>query len=376
MRTTPVLRSLAFGMLVLLVAAVAGLSGCSGDKDAKEETPINRIPTDRWVVRVDGHEISGAWLRNWCVTQIRQLESSGPVTVDQCDMIRSGRELLTKLVLVALEAERRGVTVSDEEIQEKLAEEMSRFPSTETWLKVLNESGLTREDRKEQLRLESLFFHYQDEIVAPEVLANEANDKVTREFYDKFREKAFSQPRSLHLRHILRASPRDAPEEERQREKALLVSARDRAVAGESFADIAKEISTDSTALKGGDIGWIDETLPILPDFKATLLELEEGQVSGVFEGPHGFHLFKAVEVKKAGIQPYEDVKDAIQKRIFSEAIKRRMGRQSLELREQFISSKKLEFFNLVPSTGCVMTPKEEEQVEELKAAEHSGESE
>ncbi len=361
--------SLAFALLIVCLAF--GLAACGGGEEEQESiSPINKIPTHHWIARIDGHEISGAWLRNWAVTEVHRFESSGlPMNLDECSMIREGRELLTKLVIVALEAERRGITVSDEEVSKALSKEMSRFPSTEMWLKVLKESGLTREDRKEQIRLEALFFRYQNEVVGPEVYRDEANDEQVRAFYDTYREEVFSRPRRVHLRHIQRSAARDAPESERQHEREILSKARERALGGASFEELAKELSTDASALKGGDIGWLDESVPVLPEFKKALLELEAGGISPVLDGPQGFHLFQAVEVKPAGILPYEEVKEEVRKRLFSEAIKRRMGRHALELREQLIAAKKIEFFNLIPFTGCAMTPKEAQQIEELEKA-------
>ncbi|MDQ7088548.1 MAG: peptidylprolyl isomerase [Acidobacteriota bacterium] len=173
-----------------------------------------------------------------------------------------------------------------EEIQEKLAEEMSRFPSTEAWLESLRNSGLSREERKEEIRLEALFFKYQDEVVAPEVMNTVAAPEMVRGYYDKYRDEIFLQPRQVHLLHLMRSVARDAPEEERLREKEVIDKARARIVGGESFEDVARELSSDTTALKGGDLGWINENAPMIPELKEAVLELEEGQLSGVLESP------------------------------------------------------------------------------------------
>lgn len=351
---------------VLLVALLAVgltafcLTGCSKEKP-QEESAINKIPLHQAVVIVDGTEISGAWLRNWCVTQILQLKRQGlPVDVDEYSLIKAGRDLLTKIVVVAKEAERRGLTVSDQEVSDKLAEEMSRFSSTEAWLDSLKGSGLTREQRKEELRLETLFFKYQDEVVAPEVMAESANAEMVRGYYDKYRDELFQLPKRIHLLHLMRSVARDAPEEERLREKEVIVKARERIMAGEPFEDVARELSSDTTALKGGDVGWVNDKSPMIPELKDAVLELNEGEVSPVLESPHGYHIFKAAEVKPAGVQPFEEVKEDIRNRLFSEALKVRMEKHVEALIQQLEAQQKIK---ILPSTlylGKALTPKEE----------------
>ncbi len=355
-------RALAVLMAAVLLAGLLAV-GCSGEKE-EEESALNKIPLQDAVVIVDGTEIRGAWLRNWCLTQLLQLKRQGlPMEVDEYSLIKAGRDLLTRIVVVAREAQRQGLTVSDEEIQEKLAEEMSRFPSTEAWLESLKNSGLSREERKEEIRLEALFFKYQDEIVAPEVMSTVATPEMIRGYYDKYRDEIFQQPRQVHLLHLMRSVARDAPEEERLREKEVIDKARERIVGGESFEDVARELSSDTTALKGGDLGWINDSAPMIPELKDAVMELEEGELSSVLESPHGYHLFLAKEVKPAGVIPFEQVKDEIRDRLFAEALKSRMERHANELVQQLQAQGKIK---ILPSTlylGRALTPKEEQVV-------------
>lgn len=70
-----------------------------------------------------------------------------------------------------------------------------------------------------------------------------------------------------------------------------------RARAGEDFAALAKDFSTDPGSKdKGGDLGWFGESSNFLPEFKKAALALKPGQVSEIVETQFGFHIIKVEE--------------------------------------------------------------------------------
>jgi peptidyl-prolyl cis-trans isomerase SurA len=73
---------------------------------------------------------------------------------------------------------------------------------------------------------------------------------------------------------------------------------RDRARAGEDFAELVAEYSHDMTsATRGGDLGFIEYTSRIVPSFIEGAFSVESvGQVSDVVETPFGFHLIKLTD--------------------------------------------------------------------------------
>ncbi|UCF67265.1 MAG: peptidylprolyl isomerase [Acidobacteriota bacterium] len=333
--------------LMLAAVCVACLGGC-GQRVA-EPTPLDKIPRDLPVVRIGDKEISGAWLFNWCAMQELLVERGGsPLQVDEHSLIKAGRNLLTKLVVIAMEAERRGIEVSEEELQEKLAQEMSVYESTQAWLDQLDRSGMSREDRKEQIRLEELFNKYRDDVVAPKVRQEKATDELARQFYDTHGKELFEEEKQFHVYHLMRSVARDAPESERQRELEVINKARERIESGESFEDVARELSTDVSAIKGGEMQWMSEDVPMLPELKETVFALEEGQLSDVVESAHGYHLFWMAEVKPSRMRTFEETKEEIKERIFREALKRAMENTAAQLLQQY----EPQFLDLKPYIG------------------------
>jgi hypothetical protein len=61
---------------------------------------------------------------------------------------------------------------------------------------------------------------------------------------------------------------------------------------GESMAAVARELSDDSTAPRGGSLGAFNLGTMVEP-FEQAVLALEPGELSGVVESPFGFHVVR-----------------------------------------------------------------------------------
>lgn len=96
----------------------------------------------------------------------------------------------------------------------------------------------------------------------------------------------------VHVRHILIKPSQIRSEEESRR---LVARLRDRILAGESFAELAKNFSEDpGSALNGGDLNWIDPGT-LVPEFRDVMANTANGQLSEAFKTPYGWHILEVL---------------------------------------------------------------------------------
>jgi peptidyl-prolyl cis-trans isomerase C len=126
----------------------------------------------------------------------------------------------------------------------------------------------------------------------------QVSDADLQKFYEQNKDK-FKAPEQMKASHILVKTEKEA--------KDLLAQIK----SGGNFEELAKKNSADSSAAKGGDLGWFGKG-SMVPVFEKAALALKENQVSEVVKSDFGFHIIKLTGKRAAGIRPLEEVKDQI----------------------------------------------------------------
>lgn len=129
-------------------------------------------------------------------------------------------------------------------------------------------------------------------------IESQVSDADLQKFYEQNKEK-FKSGEQIKASHILVKTEKEA--------KDVLAQIK----AGGNFEELAKKSSVDSSAAKGGDLGWFGKG-SMVPVFEKAALALKEGQVSDVVKSDFGFHIIKLTGKRAAGIRPLEEVKDQI----------------------------------------------------------------
>jgi peptidyl-prolyl cis-trans isomerase SurA len=95
-----------------------------------------------------------------------------------------------------------------------------------------------------------------------------------------------------HARHILiRLNEVVSENDARNR----LTSLKDRIANGADFAELARLQSDDTSAARGGDLGWVTPG-DVVPEFERAMDALKTGQVSDPFKTPFGWHIVQVLE--------------------------------------------------------------------------------
>ncbi|MDD2540078.1 MAG: peptidylprolyl isomerase [Desulfuromonadaceae bacterium] len=124
------------------------------------------------------------------------------------------------------------------------------------------------------------------------------SDEDLKKFYEQNKDK-FKSGEQFRASHILVKTEKEAQD--------ILAKLK----AGGNFDELAKKYSVDSSAAKGGDLGWFGKG-SMVPAFEKAALALKEGQISGIVKSDFGYHIIKLTGKRPAGIRPFEEVKEQI----------------------------------------------------------------
>ncbi len=98
---------------------------------------------------------------------------------------------------------------------------------------------------------------------------------------------------------------------------------------GESFADIARDVSEDTRRARGGDWSWQRRT-DLKDEFSEPLFALDKGQATQPILLPEGCYILYVEDRRYAGIKPIDDVREQIEL-ILSQTMARQAEERWLE---------------------------------------------
>jgi peptidyl-prolyl cis-trans isomerase SurA len=213
-------------------------------------------------------------------------------------------------------AKRVGMDVTDKELDEALADIMTRNNmDSKRFDAALAKEGLTleqyRSELREQMTLSRLFNKY----VRSGVAIDEAE---ARQFYQN-NQKTYSLPDEVRVRQIFLPLSENATkaQETEIRDKALNVY--ERAKKGENFIRLVHEISQGVTAGQDGDLGFMQRE-HMLPEIEEAVRMLKPGEIAGPLKFAGGYNVIKLEEVRTP-VRPFEKVKDEITKTLYEQKV-------------------------------------------------------
>lgn len=238
-------------------------------------------------------------------------------------------ELIVKTLLNE-EIEKRGIEVSNEDVENAVKDIINKVGSKEQLDALLKQNGITpaqfKKDLKEEVKMKKL---------AKELGSSSVSDAEAKKFYNDNKAK-FTTPDKVRASHILisvnpeeiteliksdaknkdldEASVKAKVNEEIKAKEAkinqLLAEAKKDPT---QFAKLAKENSEDTTtAVKGGDLGFF-EAKEMVPEFSKAAFAMKPNSISDKpVRTQYGYHIIMVTDRAAAGTTPYEKVQNDI----------------------------------------------------------------
>jgi parvulin-like peptidyl-prolyl isomerase len=279
--------------------------------------------------------VNGAIIHRDAVRAVVQaLAEAQDTPPDGKQIERLTRDALDSLIAFELlyqESQKRGVAVTDADVDADVSRTKARFANADAYDSALQQRGLSaedvRRDTRKTLAVNALLEQtaWRDITIPPE--------KVRR-FYDENREQ-FRHPAEIRASHILIRADREASTLQRaqaqQQAEAVLAQLK----AGADFAELARQRSQDpGTAGKGGDLGFFSRGA-MEPTFEEAAFALNVGEISGVVTTPYGFHLIKVTDKRPAGYAPLAEVQADISAMLRDEEKRKRQDQLVAQLKQQ-----------------------------------------
>ncbi|KAA9021674.1 foldase protein PrsA [Niallia endozanthoxylica] len=217
--------------------------------------------------------------------------------------------------IVEHEAEKENITISDKEIDEEMQTYIDANGGEEQFNAALEQSGVTKADIKSEivnyLKIVKLL---------------ESNIEVTDEEIESYFEEnkeSYNESEQVEASHILVDDESTANE------------VKEKLSAGEDFAKLAKEYSTDtSNADNGGELGYFS-TGEMAAEFEKAAFSMNKGDISEPVQTDYGFHIIKVTNKKAAKEAELKDYKGEIKQTLFDQELQTEYSTWINEKREK-----------------------------------------
>lgn len=277
-------------MKTIVITVILGSVAYAGDESA----PAIKIPDV--VATISGTVITKQELEG----RMAQSRSVNPEGFDAMGLEERKKAIIQTVDSMILreiiyqEAVRKGIVVTDEEVDLNLDSIKRQFPSEDAFGKALADANVTMPAWKEETKKNLTAVKLEEMAVA----GLKIDDQEIADNYEKIKEKINKD--AIKVSHILTKTEEEAIEISKELEEK------------KDFADLAKKYSQDTfTKDKGGDLGWYGKG-ELLKEVEDAAWSLSPGQLSAPVKSQYGYHIIQLNEKKGASEQTLEDHREHV----------------------------------------------------------------
>jgi peptidyl-prolyl cis-trans isomerase SurA len=275
---------------------------------------------DQIVASVDGEPITMHDVRAYAEASGRTISDRDP-TDDPT--FKEGLKGLIAEHLLNDETRKYEDKVEEDQIDKYIEDvERDRNISDQQLRESLLQNGVSYEDFRKQAKME---------LEKGMMLNEELRQRVTipqeeiQAYYDAHHDDFTVKQEKYRLAQILVAVPPNASQGEVAAAHEKITEARKKAIAGEDFAQLAKEYSDDESKSQGGELGVFAPD-DIMDEILAAVRKTPPGGITEVVRTKHGFHIIKVEQHDIPGLKPLPVVKEDIRNRLVDQQIRARLN--------------------------------------------------
>ncbi|NWQ41977.1 peptidylprolyl isomerase [Bacillus sp. EB106-08-02-XG196] len=241
------------------------------------------LSKDKAIAKINGDSISKDELYDVMVEQY------GASTVEQ----------LIADKIVASEAKKQKITISDEELNKEVDKLKESYGGEEVFDQVLASNNTTvdvlKEDLKNYLTMRKL--------IEPQI---KITDEELKTYFDENKD-SLGEAEQVKASHIL------------VEDEATAKEIKQKLADGADFAELAKEYSTDEGSKEnGGELGFFPRGT-MVTEFEDVAFSLPINEISEPVKSDYGYHIIKVEEKKEAKEANFDDSKAAIKETLIDE---------------------------------------------------------
>jgi parvulin-like peptidyl-prolyl isomerase len=270
-------------------SAVPGLK----TPDAVQAVKSERVETKDIAVSVDGKILKKSDIERTLKEKMQIIKDKIPKGKQKEVQETMRQQIVNGFILKTLlnnEFDKRKIEVSKEDIKktmDKLAATIPQDQKVETYLRLNN---VSQEDVIFAIRVNKFANRVIGEKVKP-------TQKEINKFYSENRDKLFTEPESVHVRHILVTLGKNDDDKVKKQKKEKIENIRKQLLKGGNFTELARLYSDCPSKEVGGDLSFIQRG-QMSKSFEDAAFSQEKDAIGPVIKTEFGYHIIQVLEHK------------------------------------------------------------------------------